>query len=56
MVLQFVEKHGRITRSEAAGLCQVGSNQAYRILKKLTNNGLLAKRGDKKGAYYERSG
>lgn len=56
MVLQFVEKHGRITRSEVAGLCQVDSNQAYRILKKLTNNGLLAKRGDKKGAYYERSG
>ncbi|WP_018465145.1 ATP-binding protein [Calidithermus timidus] len=55
MVLQYVEKHGRITRAEAAELCQLGLMQAYRLLKNLEKRGLLVARGEKKGRVYERS-
>ena len=54
MVLQYVEKHGRITRREAAELCRLSPDQAYRLLTRLTAEGQLARRGSKKGAWYER--
>lgn len=41
MVLQYVDKHGRITRKEAAELCQISSAQAYRLLHKLLESGKL---------------
>jgi ATP-dependent DNA helicase RecG len=34
MVLQYVDKFGRITREETCTLCQVGPYQAYRLLKR----------------------
>lgn len=55
MVLQYVEKHGRITRAETAELCRLGPNQAYRLLKSLEERGLLVAHGLKKGRFYERS-
>jgi len=54
MVLQYVEKHGRITRREAAELCQLGPFQATRLLARLARDGRLVRRGTRKGAYYER--
>ncbi|MGE4529542.1 MAG: hypothetical protein AB7D00_14355 [Rhodospirillaceae bacterium] len=54
MVLQYVAKHGRITRREAAELCQLGPYQAYHLLKSLEERGMLVARGQKKGRYYER--
>ncbi len=54
MVLQYVEKHGRITRAEAAGLCKLSPDQAYRLLQRLTESGRLTRHGTKKGAWYER--
>jgi len=54
MVLQYVDKFGRITRAETCNLCQVGPYQAYRILKVLEEKGLLTPRGHKRGRYYER--
>jgi len=54
LVLQYVEKHGRITRAEAAGLCKLSPDQAYRLLQRLTEKGLLSQHGTKKGAWYER--
>ena len=54
MVLQFVEKHGRITRSDAAELCQLGPFQATRLLDRLVQSGQLVRLGTKRGAYYER--
>ena len=54
MVLQYVEKHGRITRAEAAGLCKLSPDQAYRLLQRLTKSGRLTRHGTKKGAWYER--
>ncbi|WP_199489413.1 MULTISPECIES: hypothetical protein [unclassified Meiothermus] len=54
MVLQYVEKHGRITRKEAAELCQLGPYQATRLLDRLVKDGRLVRRGTRKGTYYER--
>jgi ATP-dependent DNA helicase RecG len=53
-VLQYVEKHGRITRAEAAGLCRLSPDQAYRLLQRLTESARLTRHGTKKGAWYER--
>lgn len=54
MVLQYVEKHGRITRREAAELCQLGPFQATRLLNRLAQSGKLIRLGTKRGTYYER--
>jgi len=54
MVLQYVEKHGRITRKEAAELCRLSPDQAYRLLTRLTEEGRIVRHGSKKGAWYER--
>lgn len=54
MVLQFVEKHGRITRREAAELCQIGSYQANRLLQRLFATGKITRHGKGKGTWYGR--
>jgi len=54
MVLQYVEKHGRITRREAAELCRIGPYQATRLLARLVDNGRLRRHGTRKAAWYER--
>jgi ATP-dependent DNA helicase RecG len=48
------EKHGRITRREAAELCRIGAHQATRLLARLTEDGRLVRHGERKGAWYER--
>jgi len=53
MILEYVKAHGRITRREAAELCRLGPDQAYRILKGLVQKGRLVRIGVKKGAHYE---
>ncbi len=45
MVLQYVEKHGRITRREAAELCRISSPQAYRLLDRLEKQGVIFREG-----------
>ncbi len=52
--LEYVEKHGRITRGEAAELCRLSPDQTYRLLTRLTQEGQLVRQGSKKGAWYER--
>jgi ATP-dependent DNA helicase RecG len=54
MVLSYVEAHGRITRREAAELCQIGPDQAKALLRRLTDRGELVLRGARRGAFYER--
>ena len=54
MVLQYVDTHGRITRGEAATLCQVTPDQAYRVLSRLVERGQLVRRGAKRGTWYAR--
>ena len=54
MVLQYVEKHGRITRAEAAELCKLSPDQAYRLLQRLIESARLTRHGAKKGTWYAR--
>ena len=56
MVLQYVDKHGHINRREVADLCRIGSQQAYRLLRRLTASGRLRRVGGvTKGAEYGRA-
>lgn len=52
MVLAYVGSHGRITRREAAELCQLESEQASRLLKRLRDQGKLQMEGTRRTAYY----
>lgn len=52
MVLQYVANHGRITRREAAELCQLSPDQAKRLLARLVDRGDLTRHGQRKGAFY----
>lgn len=54
MVLQYVEKYGRITRRETAELCRLASHQARDLLARLCARSELIMRGRGKGAFYER--
>ncbi|HEX5438248.1 MAG TPA: ATP-binding protein [Gemmatimonadaceae bacterium] len=54
MILQYVNAHARITRSQAAELCQVGGREARGVLEKLVKRGELVVRGERRGSYYER--
>lgn len=54
MVLQYVEKHRRITRKVAAELCRIGPYQATRLLARLVEDGRLIRHGERKAARYER--
>ncbi len=55
MVLQFVEKHGRITRREAAELCVLSSDQAKRLLDRLVQEEKLLRSGKGRGVEYRRA-
>lgn len=52
MALQYVEKHGRITRKEAADLCRISSEQAKYLLARLYQAGRLVQQGSGRGTYY----
>jgi ATP-dependent DNA helicase RecG len=55
MIIQYVDKHGSISRSEAAELCQLSPPQAYRLLQALVRKGILSKPdGRGRGIRYER--
>jgi ATP-dependent DNA helicase RecG len=54
MVLQYVERQGRITRREAAELCQLGPYQATRLLDRMVQSGQLVRGGTRRGSFYER--
>ena len=54
MILQYLEKHDRITRKEVASLCRLNPNQAYRLLHKLVTAKKLTQNGTRKAAWYVR--
>jgi len=54
MVLSYIDKHGSIKRADVMDLCHLNGSQAYRLLKKLWDKGLLKKIGEKKYAVYTR--
>lgn len=53
MVLQYVGAHGRITRRDAAELCQLAPLEARSLLKRLVMGRQLMIRGHKRGSFYE---
>ena len=53
MVLQYVKKHGKITRRDVVELCRIGSDQAKRLLEMFVKTGKLKRFGKKRGSYYE---
>jgi ATP-dependent DNA helicase RecG len=55
MVMQYVEKHGSISRADVADLCHLSGPQAFRLLQALARKGLLAlDRPRGRGARYVR--
>ena len=52
MILQYVEKHGRITRREAADLCRLAPSQARNLLMRMKNENRLVLQGARRGAFY----
>ena len=52
MVLTFVDRHGSIARREAADLCQITSERASRLLRRLRDEGKLELIGKKRAAHY----
>jgi len=52
MILQYVEKHGRITREETAELCRLSPYQATRVLRRLVEKDKLKMHGTRKGTWY----
>ncbi len=54
MVLKFVQTHSHIKRADVMELCHLNGPQAYRLLKKLTDHGVIIKTGERKHAVYTR--
>lgn len=54
MVLTFVDRHGSITRREAADLCRIPPERASRLLRRLRDKGALELVGRKRAARYVR--
>nr|WP_236651167.1 RNA-binding domain-containing protein [Aquabacterium fontiphilum] len=52
MIQSFVQQHGRITRQDVIDLCRLTPDQAYKTLKRLCDEKILVKQGDKKAAVY----
>lgn len=52
MVLTYVDRHGSITRRDAAELCQLESEQASRLLRRLRAEGKLELVGQRRTAKY----
>lgn len=55
-VLRYAESHGRITRGQAAALCQISPSQATHLLRHLTNRGALERHGTRRWTWYKRTG
>ncbi|MBK9522284.1 MAG: hypothetical protein IPO13_11870 [Rhodocyclaceae bacterium] len=52
MVKSYVDQHGRITRQEVIELCRLTPDQAYKLLKRLSDEKLLKKQGVKRHSFY----
>jgi ATP-dependent DNA helicase RecG len=52
MVLKYIATHGGIKREDVMALCRLNKDQAYRLLKKLSNTGSIHFVGKGKGGKY----
>jgi len=55
MVLTYIEKHGAIRRAEVMELCRINKDQAYRLIKRLKDTGMITQIGYHKTTAYVRS-
>lgn len=52
MVLSYVQQHGQIKRAEVMELCRLTEDQAWKLLKRLLEQGKLTKHGERRWAFY----
>lgn len=52
MILDYVHAFGHITRSQAAGLCQITPVEARKTLKAMVGGGKLGLVGERRGSRY----
>ena len=54
MVLNYIDKHGSIKRADVVDLCHLTPPQAYRLLKRLKEQGKIEQSGKRRYAIYTR--
>jgi len=54
MVLAYIDKHGSIKRADVIDLCRISGPQAYRLLRRLKEQGNIRQKGEKRHAIYTR--
>ncbi len=52
MILQYIDVTGKITRNEAADLCKINEDQAFRLLRKLTKQAKIRREGEGRATVY----
>jgi ATP-dependent DNA helicase RecG len=52
MILQYVQRHGKITRKDVINLCRLSEDQAGYLLRQLAVEGKLVLHGKSRGAFY----
>ena len=53
-IMELIQKQGgRVTRDNVVELLNVTSSQAYRLLKKMSDKGMIKLVGSGRSAYYE---
>lgn len=55
LVKNYVTQHGRITRQEVVTLCRLTGDQAYKLLKRLCDEGFIRKQSDRRHSFYVKS-
>lgn len=55
MVLNYIKQHGSIKREEVMALCHLTKDQAYKLLNKLKKGEVIAQKGERKGATYNKA-
>ncbi|WP_419589096.1 winged helix-turn-helix domain-containing protein, partial [Thiolapillus sp.] len=54
MVLSYIDKHGSVKRADVVELCHLNPPQAYRLLKRLKEQGKISQSGERRYAVYTR--
>lgn len=52
MIIQYAQKHERVTRKDVIDLCRLSKDQAGRLLKKLVAEKKIIRHGKSRGTYY----
>ena len=52
MVINYINMHGSIRRADVVELCRLTESQAFRLLKRLKDDGRIVQKGVKRHAFY----